>query len=53
VKSEFKQISRDFDAELSLVKSEGERVDFRKVEWRKPPSLGVEGKISHSVLEQL
>ena len=57
VRSAFKGISRDFDAELRLTelqdKDKGGKIEFKEVEWRKPPVLGKDGSLSASILEQI
>jgi len=57
VRSAFKGISRDFDSELRISKlqdkGKGVKIDYKEVNWRKPPVLGVEGTLAASILDQI
>jgi hypothetical protein len=55
VRSEFKGISRDFDAELRVINLQGEStiIDYRDVAWKSPPVLGKEGNVAASILDQI
>jgi hypothetical protein len=55
VRSEFKSISRDFDAELRVINLQGKStiIDYREVDWKSPPVLGKEGNVAASILDQI
>ena len=55
VRSEFKGISRDFDAELRVINLQGKStiIDYREVDWKSPPVLGKEGNVAASILDQI